>query len=997
MIEAIGQATCVRYCHRQSLPNSEGIEMSQLENLSDTGDVQFDFGPFRLVPHSRLLMRGGKPVELGGRSFDLLCALVRQPGSVIAKRDLMAWVWSDTIVEEGSLRFHMANLRRTLGDGAGGARYIATQVGVGYAFVADVTRTVAGETVAEDPGWRPDAVPTDAALGRLPPRIRVIGRENELLVVLSATEGPSFLTIVGPGGVGKTTLAVEAAYRTAVQTGHKPCFIDLAQIEDPALVPSALAAALGIRVHGDDPLAVLIASLSGQSPCIVIDNCEHLVEDVAAILERIRADVPGVRLLATSREPLRARDEAVHWLGPLEFTDDAAAHSAEELLRFAAVQLFVERARAANIAMQLDTDDLRLIADMCRRLEGMALPIELAAVRCATHGVRDTHRHLGQHLSLGWAGRRTSSERQQTLRATLDWSHALLSDVEALALERLSVFVGPFSYAGAISVIAEGSIDERVATGVLDALASKGLVAISRGSGMAPFRLLEMTRTYAGEKLLTRGAEEVEATARRHALHCGDMLVGIRQTSAGGIEFAEELPIQLGNIRAALDWSFGPAGNPDIAIPLAKHSACLLMHQSLLVEARSWCERALGALAGDFVGSTYEMELQSMHGLALMFTRGNSPAAEVALKRALDVAAALGECWHELRVLGMLQIFHERTGDFHSSLAWSTRALEVAETIDAPEARAVAASLAGVSYHLLGDQARARRELEIALSHSQPFTFVKTVLYGFDHRNRSGIALARVLWLQGASDEAQRLAREVEAEAAALNHPVTHCIALMWTITVHIWAGDLNSAIESLGKLQARAEVNGFGPYLSAVRGLGGSLAIRQGKPREAVRRIEASLAELHAARYELLTTSLEISLIEGLLLIGREADALEAVERTLARCRCDGDGFALPELLRIKANILRKLHPKDPTAEATCLEGMDCARRQSARAWELRLILDLSRFLLEDGRQTEAATLLRPFRRDVREGADSADVGDLEFLWLLAGGDADPGGSAAI
>lgn len=960
--------------------------MSRLQDTSDLSDAQFDFGPFSLLPRSRLLLKGGEPVDLGGRTFDLLVALVQRSGHVITKRDLLEQIWSDTIVEDGSLRFHMANLRKVLGDGADGARYITTQVGVGYAFVADVTRTIRGQAAAETDNLPPSVPgPPNVKPGCLPPRIRVIGRENELLVVLSAAESLSLLTIVGPGGVGKTTLAVEAAYRIAVQTGRKPCFVDLAQIEDPALVPSALAAAQGIRVQGDDPLSVLIASLHGESPCMVIDNCEHLIADVAEILERICSEAPNALFLATSREPLRAREEAVHLLGPLAFPDEAEVQSAEGLLDIPAVQLFVERACAANIIMQFDTEELRLIADMCRRLEGMALPIELAAVRVATHGVRDTQRHLGQHLSLGWVGRRTAAERQQTLRATLDWSHALLSPTESLALARLSAFVGPFSYAGAARVIADGALDEQTAIALLDALTAKGLVAISRGSGMAPFRLLEMTRAYAGEKLRARGAEELQATSIRHALYCGDMLTSIRHSSKNGIEFAEELPTQLGNIRAALEWSFGPAGNPNIAVPLAKHSACLFMHQSLLVEARSWCERAIGAMAGDFIGSTYEMELRAMHGLALMFTRGNTLAVEVTLRRALDVATSLGEHWHELRLLGMLQIFHERTGDFHSSHAWSMRAVDVAETMDEPEARAVAASLAGVSYHLLGDQTQARRELEFALANCQPFDFIKTVLYGFDHRNRSGIALARVLWLQGLSEEARQLARDVEAEAAVLNHPVTHCIALMWTLTVHIWAGDLDAASESLAKLQARAEVNGFGPYLSAVCGLGGSLAIHQGKPREAVSRIETSLVELHAARYELITTSLEISLIDGLLLTGRDADALKSVQQTIDRCERDGDGFALPELLRIKANILRKLDPQGKADEETYLKGLECARRQAARAWELRVALDLSRLWLETWRSSEAAVLLRSFRNEVFRGVDKADVRDLEMLWQLA------------
>ena len=939
------------------------------------------FGPFELAPRKRLLVRNGAPVEIGGRALDLLVALVEQPGRVVSKRELFDRVWPGRTVEDASLRFHMTNLRKLLGDGKGDERYIATQVGVGYAFVETVRATA--PAVATPPARSGVAELSLSAAGVLPTRTRLIGRETDVQRVLEGFAQPRLFTVVGPGGMGKTTLAVEVGYRLAGEHGRHVRFVDLATLADGALIPSALAGALGIPVQTEDPMTVLLGHIRAQDIVLILDNCEHLVDAVCAIVERIRETAPMVSVLATSREPLRARDEHVHWLGALPFPDDPAGLSSREMLTFPAVELFVERASAANSALMLGVEDVRAIAQMCQRLDGMALAIELTAVRVAAHGIETTMAMLGERFALGWTGRRTVQPRQQTLQATLDWSYELLSQAERRTLERLSVFRGPFSLQAALPIVSDDELDEARAAAAFEELTAKCLVTPDRTHCPEAYRLLETTRAYGKAKLDERGEAELDAVRRRHAGFFRDTLAGLGETPEEVFAGAAMMSGQMGNIRDALEWSFGPKGDLTVATSLVAVSVPLFAYLSLFVECRTWCERAVQRLDGQFRDTAEEMELQAALGLTIMFTRGNAPEAGLALRRAFDIATALGDRWNQLRLLGRLHIFHERIGEFEQALAWAEQAVEIAEDVGHPEAIGLAASLAGVSHHLFGDQARARRELETSLQKSAPSERSRTLYYGFDHRNRSGIALARVLWLQGLPDQARRLAVRTEVEAIALDHPVTRCIALIWSHSIYVWTGDEAQAKSSLDAFAEIAEINGFVPYIAAALGQRGARAIETGRVGEGVAWIEESLARLHAARYELLTTTFELSLVHGLLFGGRPDAALRTVDATLARCRANGEAFALPELLRLRARIVEQ-YGVDRLDEAQRLltEAVNISQKQGAHAWELRAALDLARLWQARGRTAEALALLEPFRDAFVEGLDTADLRGLEILW---------------
>lgn len=337
------------------------------------------FGPFRLVPSQRLLLEGDKPVRLGSRALDILTVLVEQPGEVVGKDEPIARVWPNTHVEEGNLKFQISALRRTLG---GGNRYLVNVPGRGYSFVSPVER--APETkVAE-----PEAPKTENAHNLPALLTRLIGRDDTISRLADQLRRQRLLTIVGAGGIGKTSVALAVTERLIPDYEHGVWLVDMAPLGDPRLVPTALAGVLGLEVRSEDPLPSLVTSLRDKKMLLVLDNCEHVIEAAAALATAVLTGAPGVQMIATSREPLRIEGERVYRLSPLANPPASPDLTAAAALGYPAVQLFVERAAAVLGEFELTDADAPIVADICSRLDGIALAIELAAARVDTFGLR---------------------------------------------------------------------------------------------------------------------------------------------------------------------------------------------------------------------------------------------------------------------------------------------------------------------------------------------------------------------------------------------------------------------------------------------------------------------------------------------------------------------------------------------------------------------------------------------------------------------------------
>src|SRR3984893_14437178 len=332
------------------------------------------FGPFSLFVAERLLKKGDEPIPLGGRALDILIALAERPGEAVTHKELMSTVWPDVTVEEANLRFQMAALRKALGDGRDGARYISNISRRAYCFVAPVTRAPAARTVPVT------AIATTERVQKLPPRpARMVGRDDTVRSLAQQIQMWRFVSIVGAGGVGKTTVAISVAHALVDGFHDAVYFIDLAALTDPQLVPTAVASALGLMVQTQDPLVSLLAFIGDNKILLVLDSCEHVIGVAAALAERVVNGAPQAHILATSREALRAEGEHVHLLYSLDCPLEDDGLTAMEALRYPAAQLFMERAAPSGFSAALSDIGAPIVARICRRLDGIALAIELAA------------------------------------------------------------------------------------------------------------------------------------------------------------------------------------------------------------------------------------------------------------------------------------------------------------------------------------------------------------------------------------------------------------------------------------------------------------------------------------------------------------------------------------------------------------------------------------------------------------------------------------------
>ena len=473
------------------------------------------FGRFRFVPHSRELCADGVPVPLGNRALEVLFVLIEARGELVTKDELLSRVWPTTTVEENNLQFQISSLRKALGSDRD---VIRTVSGRGYRFVAEVT--------PEGPRSRPEPetpgvdhrgatiidLHPPRRSGNLPaPTSDIVGRESHLLDVGALVGANRLVTLVGAGGIGKTRLAIELARRQA------PAFdgvwvAELGSSSDPAMVPAIVASALGL---GGGPMspARLAASLGQGRLLLVLDNCEHVIDAAASLAEALLHANATLRVIATSREPLRAEGEWVYRVPALDVPPEGE-EELEAVMQFSAAKLFIERTRAAEPASLLGVGVAAATTQICRRLDGIPLAIELAAARAAALGVEGLAARIDDRLSLLTDGRRTAPARHQTLRATLDWSHELLTDRERVVMRRLAVFTGDFTMEAASRSAAFGEVSAVEVAQSVASLAAKSLVAAEVGARAPRYRLLETMRAYAIDKLGQSG--ELDAVMRRH-------------------------------------------------------------------------------------------------------------------------------------------------------------------------------------------------------------------------------------------------------------------------------------------------------------------------------------------------------------------------------------------------------------------------------------------------------------------------------------------------
>ena len=941
-----------------------------------------EFPPFRLDPGNQCLWRrtevgDEERIRLTPKAFAVLQYLVEHAGRLVTHAELLDAVWPETYVQAEVLKSHIFDVRRALGDRAKQPRYIETVARRGYQFIAEV-----GELGAADPA-APSLRHTLPRTNLPVPASDLIGRAPALAEVAELLMAQRIVTLTGAGGIGKTRLGLEVARRLLPDFPDGVWLAELASLSDADLVADAIAAALGLDLAGGAASPEVVARVVGSKQLLlVLDNCEHVIGRAARMAEALVRANPKLRIMATSREPLRAEGEHLYRVPPLA-VPAAEAQDPEDVWRHGAVQLFMARARAAASHFVPDARTAALIGAVCRHLDGMPLAIELAAARTATLGVEGVAARLGDRLRLLTGGHRTALPRHQTLRATLDWSYDLLPESERVVLRRLAIFAGGFTLEAATAVGASADNPDIAASDVVDAVANlvaKSLVGAHLGAATVHYRLLETTRAYALEKLTAGGA--LEEVARRHAAYYRDFFerAEAEWDTRPTADWLEEYRHGLDHVRAALDWAFSPSGDASIGVALTAASVPLWFQLSLMVECRGRVERALVSLEpGSSPDARREMQLYAALGASLIQIKGHVPETGAAWTKALHCAERLDETDYQLRALWGLWSYRLSRGEHRAAQTLAERFSSLAANTADPADLLIGARLVGVSLHYLGEQTDARRHLERMLSHYvAPASRPHAIRFQYDQRVMARATLAWILWLQGFPDQAMHTATGDVEEARASDHALSLCYALAEAACpLALFVGDLATADCLVAMLLDRSAKHALSLAHACGRYLEGVLRIKRGDAVTGLQLLRTTVDELGETRFVLRYTAFLGAVVEGLSGAGQVAQGVVLIDEALARAERHEERWCVAELLRIKGELvlLEDTAKAAVAAEDHFRRALDWAHRQGALAWELRAATSLARLWHQQGRAAEARELLAPVYERFTEGFGTADL----------------------
>lgn len=947
------------------------------------------FGRFQVVPHRRELSADGRPVRLGGRAFDVLMALIEARGAVLSKDALIRSVWPDRIVDENNLQAQISALRAAFGPERG---LIRTVSGRGYQFTGEIRILPASPDARAGGGMavaQPASAPPPTNLPQ--PVSEVIGRASEVEEVLGLVGAHRLITLTGPGGIGKTRLAVAVARRLLPQFADGVWLAEFSPLSDPDLVPATVTAALGLELGGGEVSPRRVAqALADRRLLLVLDTCEHVIAAAAAMAEAVLGAGSAVRIIATSREPLRAEGEQIYPVSPL-----AVPAEGDDPWQYGAVRLFVERARASGAHLSEDRHVAAVIAAVCRRLDGIPLAIELAAARAAALGIEELGVRLEDRFQLLTGGRRTALPRHQTLRATFDWSYELLLETERAMLRRVGVFAGDFSLDAAVAVA--GELPAPLVVDDIANVVAKSLIVADLRDETAQYRLLDTARIYAVDKLRSSG--ELPEVARRHAEYYRALFepAEVESESRPQAEWLAVYGRHLDNVRAALDWAFSPEGDRQIGVMLTIVVVPLWVQLSLLSECRERVARALDALDGDEAATARpRMQLSAALGWSLMYGVGRAREAGPAWATTLALAERLGDTGYRLRALWSLCIDQFNNGDLRTALEFARRfAALAAQTNDAID-RMMADRLLATAQHYFGDQREARHHIDRALTQlaalaQQP----QIVRVRFEMRVSTHYFQARILWLQGFAERALRVVEHNIEEGNAAGQALSFCSVLgQGACPIAFWAGDFDAAERYGAMLLDHTERHPVRLWHVWAHCFNGLVVAKRGDFAAGLRALRGGLEEAGEARFLPRFLLLLGELAACLGKAGEVGRGLETIDETLARCEARDERWHLAELLRIKGElaILDGAANAAAAAEGLFRQAIDGARRQGALSWELRAATSLARLLGDQGRFTDATALLQPVYDRFTEGFDTAD---LKAADALLGALARPGPAA--
>lgn len=957
------------------------------ELLSPHPNQAIGFGPYRIHPAQRLVLEGEQPLRLGRRAMDILLILLAHAGEVVSKQQLIAGVWPDSVVEEINLRVHMAALRKALGDGQAGQRYIVTVAQRGYSFVAPIELQTLEQRPAGDTAGRHN----------LPlRRTRMIGRQALVDSLMTQLPRQRCITLVGPGGIGKTTVALRVAEQLIGSYRDGIRLLDLAPLSDPRMICSHLAALLDILLNDSDPMASLINGLRERQMLLVIDNCEHLIDAVAQLGESLLRGAPQVHILATSRESLRAEGEYVQRLESLDCPPPTAVHDRAQALGFSALQLFTERAMTAHEHFELNEANLAQAIEICQRLDGIPLALELAAAQISEADLSGLLSQLQGRLPALIAG---YQQRHLTLRATLDWSFNLLGHGEQTCLRRLGVFRGSFTLESAAAVMGAQQILPGEVMVAVTQLVAKSLLNVEVGDEEVFYRLLDTTRRYALEKL--DHAAELGETRKRHAERC---LALMHQAQTAWEHTPTALWIEryarcLEDLRAALDWCLSGAGPTGLAIELAATSAPLWQELSLLKEYGGYVRQALTLLENaDEPSPQLQIALKLALGSACYHTWGGTAETIEAFASARALAQQHGDVAGQLRAVSGHMAVNLSRGEYQAALAQSEH-FDRLGLHGEPLLSLSTHRLRVLALHYAGDQPQARIHAEQVIQRMAQSGHLNRFTHGFGVQYDQSVAsltvLARVLWLQGFPEQAWRTARQALDIAVQINHGTSICytLALASCLIAH-YNGDQQNARALLHLLLEQAQKHSVLLFYTWARHYAQVIeapanasvpADNSGLIKEIMVTLdsrfvdEALLQRAQSGAAGWSTAEILRARAEQLLIT--DFAGVSGCHREQARSHMGSSPGMQPCRREPARDGVRSNNAEIREAEQTLLQALSIAQSQGALAWELRSATSLAQLWKQQNRYHQALDLLTPIYQRFTEGYATPDLRKVRLL----------------
>ena len=668
------------------------------------------FGPFRLDVEAQILFRGPEPLPLGSRAVALLCALVERAGLPVSKDILIEVAWSGLAVQESNLPVQIAAVRKALSKEAGGEHWIETLPRRGYRYVGP---TPSNGLHATDPTARVDRksgrdeASGDLAqsLGNLPHDLSsFVGRVQEIATIEKHFSSARLLTLCGVGGVGKTRLALKAVARMRPRFRHGVWLVELAGLLDPVLLPQVVASALGVlEQRGRTPIATLIDHLQSKELLLVLDNCEHLKEACRNLVASLLRSSPSIRVMATSREVLGITGEVTFHVSPLSVPEAQHPTVPSTLLAYEAPLLFTERAVCVTPGFEATNDNASEIALLCARLEGLPLAIELAAAHLNVLSLSEICNRLDKRLELSAGRDGLAPPRHQTLRATIDWSHDLLSEGERIVFRRLSVFASGWTLEAAEAVCRGDDIKSSDILSLATTLIDKSIVTAQTQQRETRYSMLATLREYAGERLVEAG--EAEQIRDRHLHYFAD-LAELAQPHLRGHDsgiWRARLERDNDNLRAALQWSLED-GDTNAGLRLSGALEDYWRMRGQLTDWRHWLDSILAAAPAD----RSRPRARALFGAGrLAWGQGDLHRATELTQNALEIFRCIGDQWGIARSLMEIGLHSIARGEIEQAGALANESLALSRKIDDDYALGYALVLQALVAQQSGDTVRA--------------------------------------------------------------------------------------------------------------------------------------------------------------------------------------------------------------------------------------------------------------------------------------------------